>query len=445
MDVNETTINDTAKPLGFWTCWSLTVGIMIGSGIFLLPSVLAPYGIIGFGGWAVTSLGAMALALVIARLASRTKRSGGVYRYTKDAFGDFSGFLIAWGYWASYWIAIPAMAIAFVGYASVFFPTLQTNTTWQAATALGLIWTVTLINLRGLKETGRFQILTTFLKLTPFVLIVGWALIAGDTENLPRTHSVEGSYVSLIAASALLTMWAFAGLEAGTFPADDVRDPQRTIPRAIVMGTITVAFIYVASTYAVMLLVPSDILASSTSPFADAASGLGSWGPAIVAIGAMIATAGALNGTIFITGQLPLAVAMDGLAPKVLAKKSSGGTAPWPVLLSSLLGSILLLTNYAAGVLAVFELLITMSTLTLLIPLLASALAEFKFSFLNKQSSIVIAVVAAAYSVFTILGSGMLVIGWGVVLFAAGLPVYWLGRRAARDTDDLDGEVQPSP
>ena len=134
-----------SKPLGFWTCWSLTVGIMIGSGIFLLPALLAPYGLMSFAGWSLTAGGSICLALVIARLSSRTNRSGGVYIYAQDAFGNLPGFLVAWGYWVAYWIAIPAIAIAFVGYLGVFFPVLKTSIMGQALSALALIWGLTLI------------------------------------------------------------------------------------------------------------------------------------------------------------------------------------------------------------------------------------------------------------------------------------------------------------
>ena len=81
-----------SKPLGFWSCWSLTVGCMIGSGVFLLPSVLAPYGLLSFGGWIVTCAGSILVALTLARLAARTTRTGGPYAFVHDAFGDLLGF-----------------------------------------------------------------------------------------------------------------------------------------------------------------------------------------------------------------------------------------------------------------------------------------------------------------------------------------------------------------
>jgi basic amino acid/polyamine antiporter, APA family len=174
-----------AKPLGFWTCWSLTVGIMIGSGVFTLPAVLAPYGLLSFGGWLVTGAGSILLALVFARLAQRTPRSGGPYAYARDAFGDLPGFLIAWGYWASYWIAIAAIALAFVGYLPVFFPALKDSVAGQIGAGLALIWGLTLVNVFGLREAGMAQIGLTFLKIAPLLIVIALGASHGAVANLP--------------------------------------------------------------------------------------------------------------------------------------------------------------------------------------------------------------------------------------------------------------------
>jgi len=420
-----------AQPLGFWACWSLTAGIMIGSGIFLLPSILAPFGMMSFAGWSLTTLGSIAIALVIARLSSRTKRSGGVYIYAQDSFGDLTGFLIAWGYWAAYCISIPAIAIAFVGYFAVFFPSVETSLRGQALTALALIWVLTFINMRSLKGTGFLQILMTLLKIIPLLLIIALGFIAGEQANLPQINPSQGSVISIMATTALLTMWAFSGLEAGTIPASNVKNPQKTIPRAIIIGTLSVAFIYIASTYAVMRLVPSEVLIGSTSPFAEAATALGSWGPPLIAIGAMIATAGSLNGVIFVAGQMPMALAIDGMAPKIFLQKDPAKPPQTSLILGSFLGSLLLAANNTKGLIDAFTFLAMMGTLSVLVPLLVSAAAEFLHSYKPAKFWAVIALLAGIYSLFAIFGSGLTVILWGLVLMLCGLPVYfWLKRNA---------------
>lgn len=430
------------KRLGFWSCWSLTVGIMIGSGVFLLPAVLAPYGLLSFAGWLLTGGGSILLALVFARLSSRTHRSGGVYVYAQEAFGDLTGFLIAWGYWTAYWIAIPAAAIAFVGYLVVFFPDLTENTVAQTFIALGLIWLSTLINIRGVREATLVQLMMTILKLIPLFMVISLGIFVGDPQNLPELNPKNISLIEGLAVTALLTMWAFSGMEAGAMPAGDVKDPERTIPRAIIFGTLTVAFVYISSTAAVMLLVPQEVLVNSTSPFAEAASVLGGWGPKLIAVGALVSTAGALHGTIFMTGQIPMAVALDKLAPAVFAKRNKGGAPYTSLILAGILGSILLVANYSRGLIGAFMFLIMMSTLTFMIPLLASSIAELRYSWRSARGWAGIAAGAAIYSVFAILGSGFEVIMWGIVLLIIGVPIFYMVNRRDETTP---GEIDASP
>ena len=128
---------------------------------------------------------------------------------------------------------------------------------------------------------------------------------------------------------ALITLWPFTGFEVSTVPAGAVHQCERTIPRALIFGVLAVTAIYLSATTAVMLLVPPETLATSTAPFADAARGFGPWGAHFIAAGAMVATAGTLNGIIFTCGQMPMAVALDGLAPRWLAATNSGGAPHW--------------------------------------------------------------------------------------------------------------------
>ncbi|NND83469.1 MAG: amino acid permease [Gammaproteobacteria bacterium] len=419
-----------AQPiLGFWACWSLTVGIMIGSGVFLLPAVLAPYGLLSFGGWLLTGGGSILVSLVFARLASRNHRSGGVYIYTRDAFGDLAGFLIAWGYWASYWIAIPAIAVAFVGYLSVFFPTLDSAPQAQGGIALLIMWTAIAINVKGLKEAALAQLIMTILKLLPLLMVMGLGLLMGSDDNLPEMNPQQLPLLEVLATTALITMWAFSGMEAGTVPAGNVKNPQTTVPRAIVLGTLTVAVVYIGSTLAVMTLVPADVLATSTSPFADAARTLGSWGPPLIALGALISTAGALNGTVFVAGHMPMAVALDGLAPATLGKRNRGAAPYLSFAIVALLTTALLLGNYSRGLIGIFKFLIMMSTLAFMLPLIVCSLAEFLHSWKSAKAWAAVAMLALLYSIFAVLGSGLAVIGWGLAFLLLGVPVFYLGRQ----------------
>jgi len=422
----------TQKPLGFWTVWSLIAGIMIGSGIFFLPAEMAKLGMISFAGWIFTTIGALLLAFVFARLARRTDRSGGVYVYGQEGFGDFAGFLSGWAYWCGYWISIPTLATAFVGYLTVFFPGISDNASMKLMCALALIWGLILINMVSLKSAGRFQLSTMVLKILPLLVIIFAGIAIGSAENLPPTNPTGVSFIQALAASSIAAMWAFSGIEAGATPAGNITDPKRTIPRAIFFAVVSVAVIYITAMYAVMRLVPYEVLITSERPFSDAAAGLGSWAPPLIAIGALIAMAGSLNGIILVTGQMPMAMAVDKLAPAIFAEGEQTGTPRASLLLCGALGTALLLMSFADGdLLSLFTKLLTMSMFMYLLPLFISCLAETKHSLNTTKIGALLALLAAGYSLFTIFGAGTESMIWGSLLLLAGLPIYvWMKRVA---------------
>lgn len=422
-------MNDVAdKPLGFWSCWSLTVGCMIGSGVFMLPTLLAPYGMLSFGGWIIAGGGSIALALVFGRLAARTRCNGGPYAYSREAFGDLTGFLMAWAYWISFLMGVPVVAIAFVGYLGVFIPALNDSAVAQALTAIALISFFTAINIRGLKEMSAAQILLTVLKIIPLLAIIAVAFVAGEPSNLPSFNPSGQPIFAALAAVALIALWPFTGFEVVTLPATHVKDCERTIPRALFTGMLTVVVIYLTATAAVMLLVPSGQLSQSTAPFADAARALGAWGPNFIAAGALVATAGTLNGLIFACGQMPMAVAIDKLAPSWLAVTTKGGTPANALLLSSVLASLLLLLNYSRGLIGAFTFLLMMATALSLIYYLVVSVAELRHSAKSAHGWAAIAAIAIIYSLFAAFGSGLEVLFWGVLLMAVGVPLYYVFR-----------------
>lgn len=421
-------VKPTAKVMGFWQCWAFTVGTMIGTGIFMMPALLAPYGGLSFGGWLTAAGGSIAIALSIGRLASRTTRSGGMQIFVQDAFGHLPGFLVAWSNWVACVISSAALAVGFVGYLNAVVPGLSNEPGYQALCGLAVIWTVTLLLVRGVKEAGFIQLLLTILKLIPLALVIVWGLVSGKAENLPPMNPTGNEPLAILAATTLLTMFAFIGLDVGVMPAGNVKDPTRTLPRAVVVGTSTVAVVYILATTAVMLLIPAAQLAESTSPFADAVRGIGDWAPPLITAGALISIVGSLNGNIFCTAQQSMAAGLEGVAPKVLAKLNKG-EAPWVSLVfSSALASGLLLLNYSRGLVGAFTFLIMMTTAVSLVCYLACALSELKYSLKNARAWAAVAILAALYSAFAIFGAGQESLLWGFVLIAIGVPVYYLGR-----------------
>src|SRR6478672_13226465 len=149
------------KSLGIAACTAIVVGNMVGSGFYLSPSAVAPYGSLAIVVWDVMGAGAICLGLTFAKLARLAPATGGPYAYTRMAYGDFPGFLIAWGYWISIWTSLPVIAIAFAGAIFDLVPGLH-NRTMAVALTLGAIWAVVLVNLRGVKAAGMFSQVTTY-------------------------------------------------------------------------------------------------------------------------------------------------------------------------------------------------------------------------------------------------------------------------------------------
>jgi len=296
------------RSMGLWMATALVVGNMIGSGIFLLPaSLAAEAGPVSMIGWAFTGAGAILLALVFANLGRALPRTGGPYAYAKRAFGDFVGFQTAWGYWIAVWAGNAAIAVAFVGYLAVFWPAAGTDKLLGALVGIALIWLLTATNILGAREGGAVQLITTVLKFVPLAIIGVVGLFFIDGGNY-QPFSPHGSSVSLLSTTAALTLWAFIGLESATVPADEVKDPERTIPRATIIGTVLATLLYIVATVSIMGIIPTDQLAASTSPFADAAAQIfgGGWDK-VIALVAMVSTFGALNGWILLQGRVPLA------------------------------------------------------------------------------------------------------------------------------------------
>ncbi|WP_214321699.1 amino acid permease [Nonomuraea sediminis] len=439
------------RKLGPWMATALVVGNMIGSGVFLLPASLAAFGSASLVAWALTATGALLLALVFARLGRAYPRTGGPYAYARQAFGDFIGFQTAWGYWIAVWVGNAAIAVAFVSYLGYFWPSVSGTALTASGLALAAIWLLTAVNVRGVRQGGWVQVITTVAKLLPLVgLAVAAPFFIDATDFTPFNPSGQGTF-GAVSAAAALTLWAFIGIESATVPAEDVDDPERTIPRATIIGTVVTATVYVLGTVAVFASVPRDVLGKSTAPFADAAEAMfGHWAGVLVAIGAILSAFGALNGWIMLQGQVALAAARDGLFPRVFAKLSRWGTPAVGLVVSSVLVTALMVLNYNAGLVEQFNFVILLATLTTLIPYAYSAAAQLmlaltdseRFSGKRLATSLTIAGLAFAYALWTIAGSGYEVVYKGTLLMLAGVPVYvWLKYRDRRPAAEIERQA----
>ena len=430
------------RELGLPTATALVVGNMIGSGIFLLPASLAAVAIASGSGsllaWALTGIGAMLLAAVFATLGRAYPRTGGPYAFAHRAFGSFIGFQTAWGYWIAAWAGNAAIAIAFTGYLTVFWPSLAASKLAMAGVTIGVVWVLTIVNILGVRATGVVQLLTTVLKFVPLALIgvIGLFYMQADNFKPFAPHGLgtgTGMWGGITAAAAL-TLWAFIGLESATVPAEEVKDPERTIPRATVLGTLVTTLVYIVATVAIIGIVPLAQLADSSSPFAAAANEMfgGTWGKIVAAV-ALVSAFGCLNGWILIQGRVPLAAAEDGLFPERFGRVHGRSRTPvFGLVVSSALVSALVMMNYTKGLVDQFTFIILLATLTTVVPYAFAAAAEIylfitereRFAARNLVRPTIVATLGFAYAIFAIWGMGWDIIGKGFLLLMVGVPVY---------------------
>lgn len=427
------------KPLGFWTATSLVTGNMIGSGVFLLPASLAAFGGISVFGWLFSAAGSVLLALVFAKLARQVPGSGGPYRYSREGFGELPGFLVAWGYWIALLATNAAIAIALVSYLSVFWPALATQRWLGTAMTLVFVWLLVVINARGVRQAGRVQLASTVLKVLPLVAVGGAGLLFLEPAHFdPWNRSGEPAF-SAVTATAALTLWAFLGMESANIPAAEVSEPEKNVPRAAVVGTLIAALVYIPGTVAVMRLIAPDELALSNAPFADAAAQLwGKWGFYLVGAGAIVSCFGALNGWTLCLGQIPMAAAKDGLFPQFFTEMSDARTPAKGIIVSSLFVSMLVLMNGTEGLVDQFNHVILLATLATLLPYLLCSLGRLAIAIRTRQPlsipDVLVCLLAAAFSIWAIMGTGMETVYWGGFLLMLGVPVHvWVKWRVSRD------------
>jgi APA family basic amino acid/polyamine antiporter len=435
-----------ARTLGFWMCTALVVGNIIGVGIFAMPATLAPYGLNALTGWLVNVIGCAFLAISFAALSRAFPHDDGPYAYTARAFGNGAAFLVMWSYWVSVWVANAAIAIGLMGYIAIFFPALNHTPGLPGTVALSMIWVFVLINLLGARAAGWVQILTTALKLVPqfAVILLGvWLLFAHPAIYAAHVPPNPPSWREVNSVSTL-ALFAMLGIECAMIPASRVREPERTIPRATLTGTLIAALIYIAISAVPMFVIPQQELAASNAPFSDLfARVLGGHYGEIVAAFVIVSGLGVLNGWTLMAGEVVQCMGRHGGFPAALSQENSRGAPARALIVTGVVTSVMLLTNYTDSIAKVFSLLIVIATAGTLPLYVASALGlivlrrrgELPPTRARAAWPLAAAAAAIAYCLWVSIGIGTEPLLWMIVLGGAGVPLYlWslhVHRRAA--------------
>jgi APA family basic amino acid/polyamine antiporter len=273
-------------------------------------------------------------------------------------------------------------------------------------------------------------------------VIILAAIILGKegTDAIAPFRAVDFRVASITAA-ATLTLWALLGLESATVPAEKVKDPEKTIPRATMIGMTIAGVIYLITCSAIILMSPGEEVANSAAPFADfVARYWGAGAGKMLALFAAISGFGALNGWILIQGELPYAMAKGGVFPKFLAKTSARGTPVRAHIVSSALLTGVVLMNYTKSTAELFTFVLLLSTTSSLVMYLVCSLAALQLQRARRMVAspqlIAIATLAVIYAIWTIYGAGGEAVKWGVALLLAGVPVYFLARRNSDNIEE---------
>ena len=427
---------------------ALIVGSVIGVGIFNLPTSLAFYGPITLVSVALTTVGALLLALLFAALSRRLPADGGPYAYARVAFGNRLGFANAWSYWITAWAGNAAIAVGWVLYVEHFINKSQ-NKFFSVLLVLAGLWIPAVINLSGVKNMGSVQAVTTVIKFAAlaFISTVGLFFISG--ANFTPWNVSKESAIAAIGGGMAIALFSYIGVETVSVAAAKVRNPDRNIPRATVLGTLAVAVVYLLSLTAVFGIVPTARLASGSAPYSDAVNAMfgGTWAGNVMAVAVIISGFGALNGWVMISAEMPLAAAKDGLFPERFKRISGNGVPAFGVVVSAVLSSAAVVINYlGSNGATVFTTLILMTGITAAIPYGFSALAQLKWRWIDQKTmhtprfarDMIVAVLALVFSILFIVYSRntghSFWVYWAPYFLAAGalllgIPVYLTGLR----------------
>ncbi len=325
---------DLLRTLGSWEAMAIVVGTVIGSGIFLVPKAM----VLNVGTpekvllvWVAGGLLSLFGALTYAELAAALPHVGGEYVYLREAYGPLWSFLYGW---TQFWVAksgsIATLATAFAYYLANFVPRLET-TIFQVGLPIGpkggplaitegqilamaLILALAWLNYFGVKLGGRVQAQVTAIKVGLIVALVVLAALlgAGTADNLSTSVVAVGGISGWVAAM-VAALWAYDGWNNVNMVASEIQQPQRNIPRALILGTLVVAALYLAANVCYFFVLSATEVATSDRVAAAAARKfLGSAGGGAVAVAAMVSIFAALNGSLLSGSRVPFAMARDG-------------------------------------------------------------------------------------------------------------------------------------
>lgn len=443
---------------------ALTVGTIIGTGVFLKTAVMgqslgSPAAVLA--AWVAAGLLSLAGALTYAELGAMLPRAGGEYVFLRAAYGDLPAFLYGWmrfavaaaGSIAVYGVGFSIFLAGLVDYGGPWyvhtFRVFGADVPWrfgaQQLVAVGAIVVFSVLNSLGVVVGGRAQAILTAVKVTAIVVIVGGVLLGSRTggwANVWTSDRPATVGATTFGAAMLAALWAFDGWNNLPMAAGEVRDPGRNVPRALIIGMLVVLAVYGLANLAYCYALPmSAIVTSNSTAYPDAPpvatkaaeTFLGEGGARLVSAAFVLSSLGALNGSILTNARVPYAMARDGLFFAPFARLNRAAVPVWAMAAQALWACVLAvsgtfdqLTDYVVFASWVFYALATAGVFVLR---RTQPQAERPYRTLGYPFVPLAFLGVAGWLIVNTLLTSPASSGIGLGIMALGLPLYWFNRR----------------
>ena len=439
----------TGQPTGslsFLPMLAITIGSMVGAGIFALPGNIAKNAAPGPAliGWLITGIGMFCLANVFRVLADRRPDlDAGVYAYAKVLFGPIFGLLSAWGYWISAWVANLAYFVMITSTLSAVIPAFGDGTTWPAiAAASVLLWIYHGLILLGIKPAALVNTIATIGKVVPLVLFIVLAIVGFKYDlfafDFWGTGGDLGSTFDQVKNMMMITVWVFIGVEGASVYSQRAKN-RRDVGRATAVGFIGVLALlllvnllsYGAMKRAELMELPDPSLRGVMESF------IGPVGSTIVSVGILVSVLGALLAWILLSAEVILVAAADKTMPAFLGRLNGHGAPSGAFWVTSICMQVMLLCTAFLGSDPYLK-IITLASALVLIPYLLSALYGVKLAWTGqtyagtptqRRRDLALGVVATVYAVWLLVAAGPVYVPLSAILYTPALIAHVIARR----------------
>ncbi|MCI2061580.1 MAG: amino acid permease [Eubacteriaceae bacterium] len=424
------------KELGLWATTAIVIGQMLGTGIFMAPQGLAELAnpAAAVLGMAIAGGGTLLLAWTFAKMSEENPVTGSAIVNTLDAFGPLPAFMVGWSYWCGCWVANGAIILGGINYLSYFFPVFATDGFAKYGLTLIVLWFYTLLDIKGVKEAGIMNLVVTIMKILPIVLFIIIAAMNFDSKNLATVSAASVAGMKTLPVAIAYCLWSFIGFEGACVNAGEVKDTS-IIKKATMFGTLAIAIIYILLLILAAGNMDQASLAASQSPFSDImrkATGA-YWVGGFISVMAFISAFGCVGAWVNSAGRIAYSLSEYHLFPGSMAKIHEKYKTPVNgLIVNGVLMTIIMLLAYFNKQGSLYNFFLLLATMAFLVFYAFGAASEIvlsgkkirPFNIWNFLKSSCISLLAFAYSVYTIYGSGADYVMYGFLLILMGFPFF---------------------